>query len=125
MAQAGWENGLCFEAQIFHRRTPDSFLERPRYYFYLMARNDLFFWGRCGRSPWQRRRNRLRLVCRSLIRASRLRARGQPDKSAACLLGLHHGLIGAGGAPRLEAAPPRWMVWASRYVPRIVLKVWA
>lgn len=122
MSNAGWRNRMCFDANIFHRKTPDSFAERPAYYFYLMARNDLFFWGRMGSGGFRQKADRLRLVSRSLIRASRLRSRGMLEKSEACLMGIHHGLLDRGGAPRFDATPPWWMVFISRYVPRIVLK---
>ncbi len=122
MSDAGWKNRMCFDATISHRSTPDSLAERPDYYFYLMSRNDLFFWGECGKGQTHKQLIRMRLVIRSLIRASRLRSRGMLKKSEACLLGIHHGLTRRGGAPKFDAAPPGWMVFISRYVPRILLK---
>jgi GT2 family glycosyltransferase len=122
ISHAGWKNRMCFDATISHRRTSDSFAERPDYYFYLMSRNELFFWGECGNGRFQKKMIRLRLVSRSLIRASRLRSRGMLKKSEACLLGIQHGLTKRGGAPKFDAAAPGWMVFISRYVPRVLLK---
>jgi len=122
ISHAGWKNRMCFDATISHRRTPDSFAERPDYYFYLMSRNDLFFWGQSENGSSHKKTIRLRLVSRSLIRASRLRSRGMLKKSESCLLGIHHGLTRCGGPPNLDAGPPRWMAFVSRYVPRILLK---
>ncbi len=122
ISDVGWKNRMCFNAAISHRRTPDSFAGRPDYYFYLMSRNDLFFWVRYGRGSLHKKLIRLRLVSRSLIRASRLRSRGMLKKSESCLLGIHHGLTQRGGAPNLDGGPPSWMLFVSRYVPRILLK---
>ncbi len=122
ISSAGWRNRVCFDAKIFHRRTSDSFVERPDYYSYLMSRNDIFFWVQYGKGDLHKKLIRLRLVSRSLIRASRLRSRGMLKKNESCLLGIHHGLTGRGGSPDLEAGPPRWMRFVSRYVPRILLK---
>lgn len=122
ISQAGWKNRMCFDAAISHRRTTDTLSERPDYYFYLMARNDLFFWGQLATDSFHKKLMRLRLVSRSLIRASRLRSRGMLNKSESCLLGIHHGLTRHGGAPNLDAEPPKWMMLVSRYVPRILLR---
>ena len=122
LSRNGWKNRICFDALIYHRHTTDNYTERPAYYFYLMSRNEMFFWTQGAQGRFCIKKVRMRLITRSLIRAARLRSRGMREKSEACLLGIHHGLIQRGGAPALEVSPPMWMQVASRYIPRIILK---
>lgn len=116
LARAGWANRMCFDATIRHSRRVSILAERPAYYFYLMARNSLLFWGRHAQGT-HRKRLRLRLVTRSLIEAAKLRGRGMKDKSDACLIGTVHGLTNKVGPPIFDSPPPLWISLASRFLP--------
>lgn len=116
LSKIGWLNKMAFSVAIKHFRRSSVFQERPPYFFYLMARNSLFFF--LSHTPSENRRwIRLRLVSRSLVKAAYLRERGFPEKSDACLLGILDGLRGRGGAPRLSVRPPSWLVWLSNIFP--------
>jgi len=121
LARAGWVNRMCFDATIRHNRRVSILAERPDYYFYLMARNSLLFWGRHAQGV-HRKRLKLRLVTRSLIEAARLRARGMKNKSDACLVGTIHGLTNQAGPPVFDSLPPLWISLASRFIPYRVLR---
>lgn len=113
LSRSGWSSRICFDADIRHARRTVLYTQRPAYYFYLMARNAFLFWGRHALAP-HRRRLRSRLLSRFLMEAAVLRARGQREKSYACLVGAVHGLRGRTGPPSFNERPPRWIALASR-----------
>ena len=116
LSQLGWHARMAFNTEIRHGLVQSFYEERPPYYFYLMARNDLIFYWR-HTPPAFRRLIRLRIFSRAMIKAAQLRERGLPEKSNACLLGIWDGLRGQGGPPRLNAKAPAWLVFISAMFP--------
>ena len=116
LSRAGWSCRMAFSASILHFRRKAVSIERPSYFFYLMARNSLFFYAEYTPAEY-RRWIRLRLFSRAMITAANLRERGLTDKSNACLLGIWDGLRGRGGPPRLNVTPPVWLVFVSKVFP--------
>lgn len=116
LAQHGWSRRMAYSTAIQHVRRKHAFAERPPYFFYLMARNSLFFYL-LHTPPEFRRWIRLRLFCRALITAANLRSHGLTEKSNACLLGIWDGLRGRWGPPRLDQPTPAWLTLASKMLP--------
>lgn len=119
LSRAGWRNRVCFESEVRHMRRVAPQVERPAYFFYLMARNSLLFWHRHAGGR-DRRRLRSRLVARSLIEAAKLNALDMPEKRDACLVGAAHGLGNRAGPPAYDAPPPLWLRLASRLPYRLL-----
>ena len=116
LARAGWSSRMALTAAILHHRRKAVYLERPSYFFYLMARNALFFY--LAYTPTEHRRwIRLRLFSRSMITAANLYDHGLIEKGNACLLGIWDGLRGRSGPPRLDASPPAWLRLVSKRFP--------
>lgn len=116
LARAGWSSKMASSAKILHFRRKAVPAERPPYFFYLMARNALFFY--LAHTPTENRRwIRLRLFSRAMITAANLREHGLIEKSNACLLGIWDGLRGRSGPPRLSVTPPVWLTFLSRIFP--------
>lgn len=116
LSRGGWSSRMAFSTAILHFRRKAVSMERPAYFFYLMARNSLFFYVKY--TPAEHRRwIRLRLFSRAMITAANLRESGLTDKSNACLLGIWDGLCGRGGPPRLDVEPHAWLVWVSKVFP--------
>lgn len=116
LSRAGWSCRMAFSASILHFRRKAVSMERPSYFFYLMARNSLFFYVEYTPAEY-RHWIRLRLFSRTMIKAANLRAHGLPEKSNACLLGIWDGLLGRTGPPRLNDTPPALLVLASKMFP--------
>lgn len=116
LAKIGWSRKMAFSARILHFRRKAFYTERPSYYFYLMARNSLFFY--LAHTPTENRRwIRLRLFSRAMITAANLRQHGLIEKRNACLLGIWDGLRGRSGPPRLNVSPPAWLQLLSNVFP--------
>lgn len=116
LACIGWSSNMAFSVTVQHFQRKSSFDERPPYYFYLMARNSLFFYLRHTPRSF-RRWIRLRLFSRAMIKSAQLRERGLSEKSNACLLGIWDGLRGRGGPPQLDDTPPAWLIFISKVFP--------
>lgn len=116
LAKNGWSSKMAFNSKIQHRHQPKTFVERPPYYFYLMARNSLHFYLEHTPHP-HRRLITLRLFSRAMIKAAKLRESGQAEKCNACLLGIFDGLRGRSGHPQLNRLPPTWLVGVSKVFP--------
>jgi len=116
LARLGWSSKMAFSTSILHFRRKAVSAERPRYFFYLMARNALFFY--LTHTPTENRRwIRLRLFGRAMITAANLREHGQIEKRNACLLGIWDGLFDRSGPPRLDVSPSAWLQLLSNVFP--------
>jgi hypothetical protein len=107
---------MAYSVTIQHFRRKSVSNQRPAYFFYLMARNSLFFYTSYTPKAY-RRLLRTRLFSRAMITAANLRASGMPDKSNACLLGIWDGLRERWGPPQLEVKPPAWLIFLSKVFP--------
>lgn len=117
LRRAGWTSRLAMDARVHHPVRTDPSIVRPAYFFYLMARNALYFWH-THTPPPHRRFIRYRIASRSIWTANHLAKRGEFDKARACLLGVHDGLRGRLGKPDLERRLPwrmRLFAWLSSY----------
>lgn len=116
LSKAGWSSRMAFSVPIQHFRRKAVAVERPPYFFYLMARNSLLFY--LTHTPREYRRCiRLRLFSRAMIKSAHLRANDQSEKSNACLLGIWDGIRDRVGPPRLDIKPPAWLILLSNFFP--------
>ena len=104
----GWRTRIVLSSRLEHACFDGDMYQRQPYFFYLMARNAIFFSLRHVPRPY-RRLLRLRQLDRSIVMANKLRHQGQPEKADACLLGVADGLLGRGGPPRLNRRVPLWI----------------
>ena len=103
LAQGGWRNKVVFDASALHGAPPAT--ARPLYFFYLMFRNELFFWN-TNMPPAYRKLLWLKLVNQSLFNVVRLRRRGLRQQADSALLGVWDFMRGRGGAPDLQRKAP-------------------
>ena len=110
--RSGFRNIMVLDAEVFHRsgvNAPGA-PGRPPHFFYYMARNEVLFWKKHGRSVMG-----LKQIWWTFERQFRqaLRLRGSPDRVAALELGLWDGLWGRVGAydPHRRLSPPGQMLF--------------
>ena len=116
LSRAGWSIQMEFDTVVHHCRHKSYLDDKPPYFFYLMARNSMFFYVRYTPKPY-RRFIRLRLAIRSMILAQKFLVKGYPDKANACLRGALDGLLGISGPPRTNVPTPKWFSWLARSCP--------
>lgn len=122
LAKGGWRSKVVFEATTTHGLP--ELTERPLYFFYLMYRNELFFWH--TNMPQEFRKLLwLKLVNQALFNVNRLRRRGMHRQADMALLGVSDFIKGKGGPVNLArkvSAPVRLLSKAAAYLHRKQLR---
>jgi len=113
MNQHGWLNKVVFDARAVHDKRVLS--ETPLYFFYLMYRNELFFWHTHMPAEY-RKLLWLKIVNQSLYHINRLRRQGLERQADTALLGVWDFMRGRGGAPDLSRRPPLAIRLAARLI---------
>ena len=118
LAKGGWRSKVVFEATTTHGLP--ELTERPLYFFYLMYRNELFFWH--TNMPQEFRKLLwLKLINQALFNANRLRRRGMHRQADVALLGIFDFIRGKGGPVNLARkvpAPVQLLSRAAAYLHR-------
>jgi len=98
LAFSGWKNKVALDAIFLH----DIPTQRQPYFYYLMARNELFFWPKYTPNS-NKLFVTLKILERSIYLANKLLLDGEQEKSKACLLGCWDGLFNNYGKPNVDS----------------------
>jgi GT2 family glycosyltransferase len=105
LVRAGWRCTMLKDCVVLHNRKSEIDKPRPAYFYYLTARNWLWFYRYY--TPADYRRNlTLRLLATGVDRAATLQRAGQAERSNALLLGLWDGFCSRLGRPQLDRTVP-------------------